>query len=131
MRNGRHAAFIRKLIFLLTFVSFVAILLFLWYFAIFAPGNCNLEGPIKESGQYGMDIAFAALLIINQLCCLLSFAQCLKECYFVLHMKTLSIKSVFVMILGIYPALVILALCSWDCNTLVQYLMSPYLLMRR
>ena len=131
MRNGRPAAFIRKLIFLLTFVSFVAILLFLWYFAIFAPGNYNLEGSIKESGQYEMGIAFSALLIINQLCCLLSFAQFLKECYFVLRRKVLPIKSVFVMILGIYPVLVILALCSWDCNTLVQYLMSPHLLMRR
>lgn len=130
MRNGRHAAFIRKLIFLLTFVSFVVIPLFLWYFAVFAPGNYNPEGSIKESGQHEMDIAFAALLIINQLCCLLSFAQFLKECYLVLRKKDLSIKSVFVMILGIYPALVILALCSWDCNTVAQYLTSPYLLMR-
>ena len=90
----------RNWVYIFTLISFIAIFLFLTFFAIYAPGNYFQDANGKFSI---MDVIFAIILLINDICVILSFIEFTKSCYHICQKKCFSLKRLSEIIVGIYP----------------------------
>ncbi len=107
----------KSFLFLITFLSFVSIIVFLIFFVLYAPGH--YQGGTDITSMI-IDKTFIILLIINLVSAILSFGICLKECYDLIRKKKIfSKKELWNILLGVYPICCILYIWNWDLS---QYL---------
>lgn len=118
----------RSIIYVLTLISFIAIFLFLAFFAMYAPGNYLQNQNNKKSM---LDIIFAIILLLNNICVILSFIEFVKSCYFVYRKRQLTLKQCGTIIVGIYPIILIFLLCDWKIPLLYHYLLAPVQILLR
>ena len=125
--NRKHILFpaYRTILHISTFVSFLLIFVFLLLFVQYAPGNYHIGLDISSAGPSNLDIIFSLLLMINNICAILSFVEFLKQCYVEIHEKLFLVKWFGPAMLDIYPILIICVLCGWNSQTLLLYLLSP------
>lgn len=115
----------RAILFLLTLISFLSILLFLLFFTAYAPNNYTLGVSVESSPKPIVDIVFAILLLINDICVILSFLECIRVCYHILCKQQFTWVQAKSIMISLYPVMIIAFLSGWDFSTFVQYLTSP------
>lgn len=109
-------------VYIVTLISFIFIFLFLASFAMYAPGNYFQS----KNGNVSIDdIIFAIILIVNDICVILSFIEFIKTCCRTFQKKSFSLKQFGEIIVGIYPSIVVLFLCNWNVSTLLHYVLAP------
>ena len=112
----------RNWVYIFTLISFIAIFLFLTFFAIYAPGNYFQDANGKFSI---MDVIFAIILLTNDICVILSFIEFTKSCYHICQKKCFSLKRLSEIIVGIYPIILVFFFCNWNISSLYHYLLAP------
>lgn len=113
----------RRVVFLLTPVSFLLVAgFFIWFL-------CNLPAGYQwETGRGGVscwDIAFALLLLANHVLIFLSFLCFLSCISDMLRHQKIVWSQVGHAALGLYPILVVMTLCTWDIAKLMLYFCWP------
>lgn len=116
---------------ILTFLSFLTLLACLLCFAAVAPGNYQFDAHGKNTVSSVWDAVFAVFIAANCICVLLSLLDALKVSYTVLKRKCWNFSQLLRILLGIYPTIVVLYICSWDCNVLINYIFSPVRILSR
>lgn len=111
-----------NLVYAVSLISFIIIFLFLVFFAIYTPGNYFQSTNSKISI---LDIIFAIILLLNDICVILSFIEFTKSCYFICQKKQFSLKQFGEIILGAYPIILVFFLCNWNLTSLYHYLLAP------
>lgn len=120
-----HFSFYGKILFILTFISFLSIILFLMFFTAYAPGNYPLGSISHASHKSIMDIFFAILLFVNNIFVILSFVEFVKLCVRAGLKRQVVLKTVLSGIAFLYPIVIIFSLCNWRFSILAQYFFSP------
>ncbi len=108
-------------LFKITFLSFLLIFLIFLFFATFAPGNYNLDSTKLSL----WDIVFAIVLLINDVCIVLSFFVFLQMCYFIIYNKRIKLIHLWNILMGLYPIVIVLFCCHCDFYIFIKYLISP------
>ena len=122
----------RIVLFFITMLSFLSIVLFFVFFVNYAPGNYTWDANIDVRPIFVLDVIFAFLLIINDICMFFSFYVFLKVSYSLICKKeTISLKQLRDMILGLYPIIIIFWICSWNFSRFFWYLIVPIRLLFR
>lgn len=116
----------RAVLYTVTLLSFLTIVLFLLFFVLYAPGNYPLEGLTGNTQKTVLDVAFALLLLVNDVCVILSLLEFLKICYQMVCKHSFEWKQMGNVIASTYPVIVILFLCGWQISVLAQYFVSPF-----
>lgn len=125
LRNNTLKITKKTILFIVTGLSFLSILLFLMFFAVFAPGNYQL-GLINDLTKPSIpNIMFAMLLLINDICVFLSFFMFLRVCFFIVRDRKFTPVYLGVIVMGLYPIVCISFLCSWKFSLLIQYFFAP------
>ena len=119
--NNKNYSY-QKILFISTAVSFVLIISVMAVFVLYAPGHYNIE----SSNRTWIDIVFALALLINNVCILLSMIEFIRTAVKLIKTKEVTLKSVNVMLLGIYPALLMFCCCNWRLTVLSNYVMAPF-----
>lgn len=114
---------LRRAVFLLTPASFLLVVgFFIWFL-------CNLPAGYQwATGRGGVscwDIAFALLLLANHILIFLSFLCFLSCISDMLRHQKIVWSQVGHAALGLYPILVVMALCAWDMAKLTLYFCWP------
>jgi len=118
----------RNRVYIVTLISFIAIVLFLIFFAIYAPGNYSPDA----NGSSVLDVIFAVILLANDICVILSLIEFIRSCCLIFQEKHFSLKRFGEIIAGVYPIILILFLCNWNLSTLYHYLAAPiWILLRK
>lgn len=118
----------RNLVYIVTLISFIVIFLFLTFFAIYAPGNYFQSANGKNSI---LDIIFAIILLVNDICVILSFIEFTRSSYFIYKNKHFSLKQFGEIIVGVYPIMLVFFLCNWNISSLYHYLLAPVQILLR
>lgn len=122
----------RIVLFVITMISFLSIALFFVFFINYAPGNYTWDANMDVRPTFILDIIFAFLLIINDICMFFSFYVFLKVSYNLIRKKeTISLKQFRDIILGLYPIILIFWICSWNLSRFFEYLIAPVKLLFR
>lgn len=108
-----------------TFLTFFAILMFFVYFTAVAPGSYQFDTQSKNVQSTLLDAVLALIITANCACTFCSLLDALKTGHSVLKHKCLHLRQLFQMLMGIYPTLLLLCICSWDCALLANYILSP------
>lgn len=113
------------IVFTATFLSFVAIVLFVVCFAFFAPGNYPLDSG-GSSAPTAADVVFAVLLLVNIICALLSLIEVVRTIVEIIRLKEFKPKYLLNFVLGLYPIILLLSVSSFNLSTFTHFLMSPF-----
>lgn len=105
----------------LTVLSFILLIIFMLIFLLLAEKiYTRFDGYTKYNlTSIIINITFSLLLTFN---IILTFMSLMHFIVGVIKNKTFNIKSI---ILGIYPILLLLIICSFNINLLIQYILSP------
>lgn len=112
----------RFVIFAFTPISFLLILGFLVVFAYFISGK-------YQTGSF-IDIIFATILLINEICIILSLWLFVDNIIYIAHEKKCGLGQVVNCLLGIYPMILCgFFICSANPQMFVNYFLSPFRLL--
>lgn len=126
MKRSTKKFTLESFLFLITFLSFLAIVLFSVFFVIYAPGHYEWDTDVRSLSSKIVDIIFAILLLISNVCCIFSFCLVLKVIYDLIRGKRKASMIQFKnILLGLYPILCVFFLCSGNFDTFLEYLISP------
>src|SRR5699024_12469513 len=83
--------------------------------------------PLPRSHLFTLSLHDALpILIINDLCIFVSFYVFFKVSYNLIRRKeTISLKQFRDIILGLYPIIIIIWICSWNFSRFFEYLIAP------
>ena len=109
----------RTIVFVGTFVSFIVLIAYGFFGFIYIISKGNWDTGNISMGEIIVNSIFTLLQITNGICVVLSIVVAGKTVYNSIHDRQIGLRQLRDFVLGVYPLLLLLFICSFDFSKMV------------